>query len=309
MKKSISNLEKTEILFQRLTELSCQDWPDSALYVIATPIGNLADLSLRAWETLMRVDLIAVEDTRISRVLLDAWGIKTSLLIAHKHNEAKVAQIICKHLQKRSSIALISDAGTPSISDPGAKIVCLVRNSGYRIIPIPGPSAVTTALMASGATNETSSSYVFAGFIPSKNQERIKFLDFWCNLPTTIVMFETPHRLSKSLIDLIIICGEERYVTLAREMTKYFERITSLKLGEINKQLQMGSLSKKGEFVLIIHPDDKIHASRKSDQEIENLLNILLKVGSLSTRDVIQIASRLLNLPRNDLYRKVLDMK
>ncbi len=307
MRQSISSLKKTEILMKILEKLSCQDWPDSTLYVVATPIGNLSDLGLRAWETLMRVDLIAAEDTRISQILLNSWGIKTTpLLIANKHNEVKMSKLICKHLSEGSSIALISDAGTPGISDPGGHIVCSVREFGYRVIPIPGANAIATALMASGAITEKNPSYIFAGFIPKKSQERANFLRFWCHLPATVVMFETAPRLSRSLDDLITACGLDRLVTIARELTKYFESIRSFKLKDAQMILQDNTLGRKGEFVLIIHTPEKTWKKTKriQDQKVDNLLNVLLE--EFSVRDSVRVTAKLTSFDKKDLYRQAL---
>ena len=166
--------------WKRLTErVAQQDWPAGALYVIATPIGNLADLSLRAFEALRRCDVIAAEDTRSSRQLLDAWGVNTPLMAAHRHNEASAAQAIIGRLRNGERVALISDAGTPAVSDPGARVVRTVVAEGYRAIPIPGASAVLAALMASGATTDENPAYMFAGFAPQKATARQKWFRRW----------------------------------------------------------------------------------------------------------------------------------
>ena len=149
-----------------------QQCPVATLYVVATPIGNLGDLSLRAWQALVRADVIAAEDTRASRTLLGAWGVGTPLMAAHRHNEASAAQAICERLEQGQRVALISDAGAPAVSDPGAHIVRAVREAGYGIVPVPGPSAIITALMGSGVTTDENPAYAFAGFTPSKSAAR-----------------------------------------------------------------------------------------------------------------------------------------
>ncbi|MFA4913133.1 MAG: ribosomal RNA small subunit methyltransferase I, partial [Burkholderiaceae bacterium] len=149
-----------------------QHWPTATLYVVATPIGNLGDLGLRAWQVLSRASIIAAEDTRATRTLLDAWGIGTPLMAAHRHNEAAAAQSICDRLSRGETVALVSDAGAPAVSDPGARIVRAVREAGLRVVPIPGASAVIAALMGSGVTTDANPAFVFAGFAPTKSAAR-----------------------------------------------------------------------------------------------------------------------------------------
>lgn len=169
--------------------VAAQHWPAATLYVIATPIGNLGDLGLRAWQALVRADVIAAEDTRASRTLLDAWGVSTPLMAAHRHNEASAAQAICERLAQGQRVALVSDAGAPAVSDPGARIVRAVREAGYAVVPVPGPSAVIAALMGSGATSDENPAFAFAGFLPAKAVARQRWLRQWCALPAPVVMF------------------------------------------------------------------------------------------------------------------------
>ncbi|UOF93687.1 MAG: 16S rRNA (cytidine(1402)-2'-O)-methyltransferase [Bordetella sp.] len=302
--------KKNEILFKIFDRLENQSWPDSSLYVVATPIGNLADMNLRAWEALMRADFIAVENMRVSRILLDFWGIKTPLIIANKHNEATVAELICNYLQKRNRLALISDAGAPGISDPGGRIVSLVRKFGYRVIPIPGANSVVTALMGSGITTDKNPSYAFAGFIPKRYSEKISWLRFWCNFSIPIVMFETPKRLIHSLEDLLLICGQSRLLTIARELTKCFEHISSLKLGDIQEWVHKEKNQQRGEFVLILHPIEHNIQQKypeKFDFKIDSLLNILLE--EMSIPNAVKIAIKLTGLSHKDLYAQALMCK
>lgn len=209
-----------------------QHWPASTLYVVATPIGNLGDLGLRAWHALQRADVIAAEDTRASRTLLDAWGVGTPLMAAHRHNEAAAAQAICERLAQGQRVALVSDAGAPAVSDPGARVVRAVREAGFAVVPVPGPSAVIAALMGSGVTTDENPAYAFAGFAPSKAAARQRWLRTWCALPAPVVMFESPHRLAATLADLLEVCGPARLVTVARELTKRFEEIATFPLSE-----------------------------------------------------------------------------
>jgi len=215
--------EKTGPTWKRHAEqVAGQSWPAGCLYVVATPIGNLGDLSLRAWEALRRCDAIAAEDTRTTRALLDAWGIDTPLLAAHRHNEREAAGAVIRRLSLGERIALVSDAGAPAVSDPGARVVREVQAAGYRVVPLPGPSAVVAALMASGATRDDAPGFAFAGFMPSKAQARRKWLDQWLAWPVPVVMFETPHRLRAALMDLSMAAGPDRRVTVARELSKRF---------------------------------------------------------------------------------------
>jgi 16S rRNA (cytidine1402-2'-O)-methyltransferase len=278
------------------------------LYVVATPIGNLGDLGLRAWETLVRADVIAAEDTRESRTLLDAWGIATPLMAAHRHNEAAAAQAICERLAQGQRVALVSDAGAPAVSDPGARIVRAVREAGYAVVPIPGPSAVIAALMASGVTSDENPAYVFAGFPPSKSAARQRWLAQWCGLPAPVVMFESPHRLAATLADLLEVCGPQRDVTIDRELTKRFEEIATLQLGKARDWMQAQPHRGQGEFVLIAHAAPApAQEGNEVDPSTDALLDALLE--SVSVRDAARIASRVSGLPRDVLYARALARK
>lgn len=163
----LSSERQSEVTWKRLIErVGTQSWPAATLYVVATPIGNLADLSVRAWQTLLRCDVVAAEDTRSTRPLLQAWGIETPLMSAHRHNEASAAEAIVERLHRGERVALVSDAGAPAVSDPGARIVKAVREAGFTVVPLPGASAVITALMATGVTTDENPAFAFAGFLP-----------------------------------------------------------------------------------------------------------------------------------------------
>lgn len=168
-----------------------QVWPQSCLYVVATPIGNMGDLSLRGWQALELCDIIAAEDTRATRPFLQAWGIQTPLMAAHRHNEAQAAQAIIERLEQGQRVALVSDAGAPAVSDPGARVVRSVREAGFQVIPLPGASAVITALMGSGATSDENPAFAFAGFMPPKTVARRKWLQHWSSLGMPVLMFES----------------------------------------------------------------------------------------------------------------------
>ena len=288
-----------------------QHWPPATLYVVATPIGNLGDLGLRAWQALARADVIAAEDTRASRTLFDAWGVTTPLMAAHRHNEAAAAQAICERLAQGQRVALVSDAGAPAVSDPGARVVRAVREAGYGVVPIPGPSAVIAALMGSGATSDENPAYAFAGFAPPKAAARQRWLRTWCALPAPVLMFESPHRLPAMLADLLDVCGPARRLTVARELTKRFEEIATVALGEAAAWLAADAHRGQGEFVLIVHeaavPDAGGEEAEAADPQADALLDALLE--TLSVRDAARVAARVTGQPRDRLYQRALARK
>lgn len=287
-----------------IERVGAQAWPQATLYVVATPIGNLGDLSLRAWQTLRRCDVIAAEDTRASRTLLQAWGVDTPLMAAHRHNEAEAAQAIVQRLAQGQRVALVSDAGAPGVSDPGARIVRAVREAGYRVSALPGASAVITALMASGATSDENPAFVFAGFMPPRQAARRKWLAQWCAVPAPVVMFESPHRLVQAVADLAAVCGAGRRLTLARELTKRFEEIVTLPLAEMQAWLAADAHRGQGEFVLIVHQGEEPAGAGADDAQVAELLDTLLE--SLSVRDAARVAAKLTGLPRDELYARAL---
>ncbi|HEY0296965.1 MAG TPA: 16S rRNA (cytidine(1402)-2'-O)-methyltransferase [Bordetella sp.] len=298
--------------WRRVAErVAAQHWPAPALYVVATPIGNLGDLGLRAWQALARADVIAAEDTRASRTLMDAWGIATPLMAAHRHNEAEAAEAICARLAQGQRVALVSDAGAPAVSDPGARIVRAARAAGHVVVPVPGPSAVITALMGSGVTSDENPAYAFAGFAPPKAAARQRWLRRWCALPAPVLMFESPHRLAAMLADLLDVCGPDRRLTVARELTKRFEEISTMAMGETAAWLAADAHHAQGEFVLIVH-----EAEGAADEDVEDgaagiqidaLLDALLE--SLSVRDAARVAAKITGQPRDKLYGKALARK
>ncbi len=296
--------------WSRMAErVSGQHWPEAALYVVATPIGNLGDLGLRAWQALARADVIAAEDTRSSRSLLEAWGISTPLMAAHRHNEAAAAQDICQRLAQGQRVALVSDAGAPAVSDPGARVVRAVRAAGYAVIPVPGPSAVIAALMGSGVTSDENPAYAFAGFAPPKTAARQRWLRSWCALPAPVVLFESPHRLGACLADLLEVCGPARMLTIARELTKRFEQIATLPLSQAAEWLAADAHRAQGEFVLIVHAAeaDAGAAAGPDDPATTALLDALLE--SLSVRDAARVAAKVTGQPRDALYALALARK
>lgn len=286
-----------------------QHWPQGALYVVATPIGNLGDLSVRAWHALLLCDVIAAEDTRASRTLLDAWGVTTPLMAAHRHNEASAAQNILTRLARGERVGLVSDAGAPAVSDPGARVVREVRQAGYPVIPIPGPSAVITALMASGATSDENPAFVFAGFSPSKATARQQWLRQWLAVPAPVVFFESPHRLSAVLQDLTQLCDASRELTIARELTKRFEQVVTLPVAQALEWLSSDGQHGQGEFVLIVH--EAVRSQVETAEAVEPstlaLLDALLE--TLSVRDASKVAAKVTGLARDTLYALALERK
>jgi 16S rRNA (cytidine1402-2'-O)-methyltransferase len=256
---------------------------------------------LRAWQALRLCDAIAAEDTRTTRALLDAWGIRTPLLAAHRHNEQQAAEAIVARLERGERIALVSDAGAPAVSDPGARVVRRVQAAGLRVVPLPGPSAVIAALMASGATRDEEPGFAFAGFMPGKAQARRKWLARWLALPVPVVLFETPHRLRAGLADLRAIAGPGRLLTIARELSKRFEEIHTLPLSEVDAWLDEGPHRTQGEFVLVVHAPVAVEITGEAlAPEQERLMQALL--AELSLRDAVRIGAQATGLARDRLY-------
>jgi 16S rRNA (cytidine1402-2'-O)-methyltransferase len=217
------------------------------LYIVATPIGNLEDFTFRAISTLKSVDLIAAEDTRHSRTLMQHYGIETPLVAYHDHNETEASEGLVAQMQQGTSIALISDAGTPLISDPGYRLVKLARRVGIEVVTIPGPSAVTAALSISGLPTDR---FLFVGFLPSKQQARQKTLKALSKEAATLVCYESRHRIQDSLRDMALVLGPGRQATVARELTKRFEQSRQGTLGELCEAVDNNEIVAKGEFVV-----------------------------------------------------------
>jgi len=263
------------------------------LYIVATPIGNLEDLTARAIRTLAEVDLIAAEDTRHSRKLLDHFDIKTRVLSFHNHNEEQVATSLIDRIIAGSHIALISDAGTPLLSDPGYPLVKMAQESSIRVIPIPGVSALTTALSVAGLPSDR---FLFEGFLPASSSGRKTRLREVEQETRTIIYFEAPHRILMTLKDMANIFGGERLVTIARELTKLFEQIKKATLTELVEQVEAGEIAQKGEFVVLIKGVKQVSSS----YETEQLLKLLLE--ELAPKKAVHIAHQLTGAKKKDLY-------
>lgn len=219
------------------------------LYVVATPIGNLRDLTLRALDVLATADVVAAEDTRVSATLLRHYGIATRAMSLHAHNEAQRAQTVIAMLAEGRSVALISDAGTPAISDPGARLVRAVHDAGHAVVPLPGPSAAVAAVSAAGLSAEA---FAFLGFLPQQPKARRERLAAFAGLPAALVLYEAPHRVRATIADLAAALGPARMLVVGREITKTFETIARMALGDAEAWLAGDPNRERGEFVLIV---------------------------------------------------------
>jgi 16S rRNA (cytidine1402-2'-O)-methyltransferase len=271
-----------------------------SLFVVATPIGNLADLGARALETLARVDLIACEDTRTSRTLLARHNISTRTVALHQHNERAASDALLALLRTGKDVAIVTDAGTPGLSDPGAWLVATAHAAGIRVVPIPGPSAATAALSASGFV---AGPWLFAGFLPASAAARRKALDEF-DLPWPVVFFEAPHRIRATVDALAERFEGDRELLIARELTKKFEELVRLPLAEAGAWLEADPHRARGEFVLVLGPRtqrrDPLAAGMRA-------LEVLLEaVPALPAREAAKLVSRMTGAPRNALYAQAL---
>jgi 16S rRNA (cytidine1402-2'-O)-methyltransferase len=267
------------------------------LFVVATPIGNLADASARSLEVLREADVIACEDTRTTRTLLARYGIETRTVALHEHNERAVAGKLLKLLAEGQTVALVSDAGTPALSDPGALLVAEAHRAGVRVSPIPGPSAAAAAFSAAGFSADR---FLFAGFLPASAVARRKALES-LELDYPVVLYEAPHRVVDTLRDLAEQFGPEREVAIARELTKKFEEVVRMKLGDAVAWLTSDAQRVQGEFVLVLAPGE---GKRASDIDAERALDALLEV--MAPSEAAKIAAKITGMPRRALYDKAL---
>jgi len=272
-----------------------------ALYVVATPIGNLADITLRALEVLRGADLIACEDTRHARRLLDHHGIQTTTLSLHEHNEAAASRKLIDALAAGKRVALVSDAGTPGISDPGARACAAVRAAGFGIVPLPGPSAAIAALSAAGLADAR---FVFAGFLPAKPTARRKEIEALREIPAALVFYEAPHRIVETIDDLAALLEPERQLVIARELTKVFEQIAVMPLAEGPAWLAADDNHKRGEFVVAVSGP---LARQGLDAEAERVLKALL--AELPVKQAAKLAATITGVPKNALYERALQLK
>jgi len=277
-----------------------QQYPQGALYVVATPIGNLADLSLRAIHLLGLVDAVACEDTRVTAGLLRHFGIDKPLLAVHEHNEAQAAETIVARLSLGERIAYASDAGTPAISDPGARLVSAVRAAGHRVVPLPGASSVAAALSAAGDTQ--GSGFRFVGFAPAKAAERDTLLRTLAGDPATLLLFEAPHRI-EALCGALAQHMPDRTVSLCRELTKQFEQIATLAGAALPGWLAGEESRRRGEFVVVLHAQ----AAQADDAGLASAERLLaLLQDALPLKQAVAITAEATGAPRNALYARAL---
>ena len=277
-----------------------QNHPTGALYVVATPIGNLADISLRALHVLALVDVIACEDTRHTQAMLRHYGIERPLLAVHQHNEAQAALEVVRRLEAGQRVACVSDAGTPAISDPGARLVAAVRKAGLGVVPLPGASSLSTVLSVAGLGTE--GPVVFAGFLPAKAGEREQMLAQLAHLGHAVVLLEAPHRIEALAAQLAGL--GERAVTVGRELTKQFEQIVTLPAAQLPHWLAHDAQRTRGEFALVLHPQPQ-----QADPwpEHERVLTALL--AHLPLKTAVQLAAQITGAPRNELYERALRLR
>ncbi len=274
--------------------------------MVATPIGNLADISLRALHVLQIADCVACEDTRHTQGMLRSYGLDRpggQLLAVHQHNEAEAAQQVIARLQQGERIAYVSDAGTPGVSDPGARLCAAVQAAGLRAIPLPGASSVTSAISVAGAVTpaQGENGFVFAGFLPTKNAERLAAVQQLAGEARCTVLLEAPHRI----VDLAQALAQlgQRPVTLAREITKQFEDIATMPASELAAWLQASPQRVKGEFAVVLHPV----ARQQESGEAERVLQLLL--AELPTKSAVKLAAEITGAGRNTLYERALELK
>lgn len=278
-----------------------QHYPDAALYVVATPIGNVADITLRALHVLGLVDRIAAEDTRNTGQLLSRYGISKPLVAVHQHNEREAARRIIEHLQAGERVAYVSDAGTPGISDPGAKLVDAVREAGFAVVPLPGASALATALSVAG---DWVASFSFIGFLPPKAKQRAAALAPLAKHPHAMVFYEAPHRIVETVQALADAFGGERRLLIGRELTKLHEALHRCTLAEGPGWLEEDANRQRGEFVLVV---EGAPADTEGEHDHDALLGLLLE--ELSVSSATRIAATLTGASRNALYTRALALK
>ena len=276
-----------------------QTYPQATLYVVATPIGNLSDISLRALHVLGLVDAIGCEDTRHTQTLLRQYGVSKPLLPVHEHNEAEAAVMVIERLQRGERVAYVSDAGTPAVSDPGARLVAAVRAAGYASVPLPGASSVTTALSVAGISGD--SGFVFAGFLPSKTDARDQAVQLLLTEKRAVVILEAPHRM-EALARAFAPLGA-RALTVARELTKQFEEIATLPAADLPAWLAASPQRLRGEFALVLHPAPQAAAADDGARVLQLLL------AELPLKTAVKLAAEITGAGRNELYDTALKLK
>lgn len=271
-----------------------------ALYVVATPIGNLEDMTYRAVRILQEVDLIAAEDTRHSRRLLDHYAIKSQMISYHEHNEAERAEQLVERLRQGESVALISDAGTPAIADPGYRLVRRCRQEGVEVVAVPGPSALVAALSISGLPTD---SFAFIGFLPAKAHARRNTLQALADESRTVACYETPHRLQACLNDIVELLGDDRELAIARELTKRHEELFHGTAATANDYFSAGKV--RGELVLLIGPAEK----KRPVGTVTDALLRMREETDLSWKEIVKQVAKEFEQPSRDVYRESLSLR
>jgi 16S rRNA (cytidine1402-2'-O)-methyltransferase len=296
-----SNAPIASIASSILTEASQQTYPGSALYVLATPIGNVCDMTLRALHVLTIANAVACEDTRNTSHLLTRYGISQTLIAAHQHNEREAAGKIIARLQQGERIALVSDAGTPAVSDPGARIVAAVRAAGLTVVPLPGASAAVAALSVSGLVNDT---FYFIGFLPNRSRQRENVLLKHARDSATLVFYEAPHRIVDTVDALLQAFGPQRQIILARELTKLFETIHCCALVDAPAWLAADLNRQRGEFVILV---EGAPADADTDTDAERVLQILL--AELPLKQAAALAAQITGQKKSVFYERALQIR
>lgn len=272
------------------------------LYIVATPIGNLQDISQRGIEVLSQVDVIAAEDTRHSQKLLQHLAINRPLQAYHEHNEEQQAPVLVKRLLGGESVALISDAGTPLMSDPGYRLVRLAHEAGIQLSPVPGPCAAIAALSVAGQATDK---FCFLGFPPARSSARQHFFEKYHDMSMTLVLYESSHRILACLEDMLVVFGAERELSLCREITKTFETIRKASLGDILALVRDDPQQQKGEFVLVLEGQPE-----RDNETVTLAVDVLLRalVEVLPVKQAAKLASELSGVKKNRLYQQALDL-
>ena len=272
------------------------------LFIVATPIGNLDDITFRAIETLKSVDLVLAEDTRHSQKILSHFNIKTPISAFHDYNEREKCKTIVNKLKQGDSIALISDAGTPLISDPGYVLVSVAKKNSIKVAPIPGPSALIAALSVSGVPSD---SFSFFGFLPSKQNARIKALRMFTSRPETIIVYESPKRILATLADMLFVFGKEREICLAKELTKTFETVLTTNIPSLIDYISSDPSHQKGEFVILISSTAK-KGKLEFDQQLDKLLPVLC--SEMGPSKAAKLATKITGIDKKYCYQRAIEL-
>lgn len=282
-------------MWQKILDKAAAQIEPQTLYVVATPIGNLADITLRALAVLQRADLVCAEDTRVSQQLLSAYGIRAKLVSVREHNERQMTETITAALAAGQVVAQISDAGTPAVCDPGARLAAGVRAVGFKVVPVAGASAVMAALSVAGVTQ---SDFYFAGFLPPKAGERAQWFERWREVPYAVAMFETPHRIGAALAQMAEILPN-RHLVLAREISKTFETFISGSVADVLAAVRADANQTRGEMVLVLHPPETAAANELNDQA-RHIMSLL--AAELPPKKAAALAAEISGANKKALY-------